>query len=126
MAHLLNARTLKPAETAVDRKLLLLGNSFVRSNNGVTGKRCILRTPVDSYVMKSRRTVERYFLCGPCRGFVYIRSRLCIARELQLKGASQRGQKPLNTEADEVTVLGAVTGKPVKTHKTKNTYCMLW
>jgi hypothetical protein len=37
------------------------------------------------------------------------------ARELQLKGASQRGQEPLDTEAEEATTLEAVTRRqPVK------------
>jgi hypothetical protein len=56
-------------------------------------------------------------LRGPCRS--YIRSRLCAvsyfgsrkavrsARELQLEGARQRGQEPLDTEAENATSLEA-------------------
>jgi hypothetical protein len=59
------------------------------------------------------------FLCGPCHG--YIRSQLCIvnqfsswkpvstAQELQLKGASQQGQEPLDTEAEDTTPLRSIT-----------------
>jgi hypothetical protein len=32
-----------------------------------------------------------------------------LYRELQLKGASQRGQEPLDTEAEDTTLLEAVT-----------------
>jgi hypothetical protein len=49
-----------PAETAVAKERLckhtLLGNRFLTRNNRVTGKRCSLRGPLDSYVTQHKRT----------------------------------------------------------------------
>jgi hypothetical protein len=73
-----------------------------------------LRGPCDSHVMQQYNCWERCFLC-------YVSSQLCVlsefvswkpvssARELQLNGASQSGQEPLNTEAEDATSLEAAT-----------------
>jgi hypothetical protein len=44
---------------------------LVTNNNGVTGKRCSLRRPCDSYVLLQYKICwERCFLCGKCRGYI--------------------------------------------------------
>jgi hypothetical protein len=97
----------------------LLGNRFVKCNNGVTGKRNSLRGPCDSYVMQQNKMLGEVFSMLSVSRF--IRSQLCVmsefgswksvstVRKLQLKSASQRRQEPLETKAENATTLVAAT-----------------
>jgi hypothetical protein len=50
-------------------------NTFIICNNGVTGKWWSLCSPCDSYVMQQQKDCwDRYFLCGPCWGYITRRS----------------------------------------------------
>jgi hypothetical protein len=45
---------------------------------------------------------------------------VCSARELQLKGAGQRGQEPLDTEAEDAILLVAATKQRTEDRDTEH------
>jgi hypothetical protein len=87
---MLKARIVKPAETAVARQQLR--NMTQRSNwEGVFSMRSVPRLHTESI--------------WRCKFGSW--KPVSSAWELQLKGASQRGQEPFDTEADDATPLEA-------------------
>jgi hypothetical protein len=90
----------------------LLRNNFVTRKNNYWELIFFYAVRADSYVMRKQKNYREVFSMRSAPRLhkeSILRCGVSSARELQLRGTSQRGQKPLNMEAEDATLLEAAT-----------------